>query len=93
VCALLYIRGMSGKVNSHRRTPGKRQKVAIITTRHGAQDDRIYFKEALSLAKKLDVVMIAPDDGEVLDWHSKVTYYPIQGGVGSWGVFSVCSRQ
>ena len=77
MCALLYIRGMSGKVNSHRRTPGKRQKVAIITTRHGAQDDRIYFKEALSLAKKLDVVMIAPDDGEVLDWHSKVTYYPI----------------
>lgn len=52
-------------------------KVAIVTTRHGAQDDRIYYKEALSLAKRMDVIMIAPDDGEKLNWNSAVTYRPI----------------
>jgi glycosyltransferase involved in cell wall biosynthesis len=52
-------------------------KVAIVTTRHGAQDDRIYYKQALSLAKRMDVTMIAPDDGDKLDWPPAVTYRPI----------------
>ena len=52
-------------------------KVAIVTTRHGAQDDRIYYKQALSLAKRMEVTMIAPDDGEMLSWHVAVTYRPI----------------
>ena len=52
-------------------------KVAIVTTRHGAQDDRIYYKQALSLAQRMDVVMIAPDDGEKLSWHPNVIFYPI----------------
>jgi glycosyltransferase involved in cell wall biosynthesis len=52
-------------------------KVAIVTTRHGAQDDRIYYKEALSLAKRMDVTMIAPDDGENLEWAPGVAYQPI----------------
>lgn len=52
-------------------------KVAVVTTRHGAQDDRIYFKQAASLAKRMDVVMIAPDDGEELSWFASVTYRPI----------------
>jgi glycosyltransferase involved in cell wall biosynthesis len=49
-------------------------KVAIVTTRHGPQDDRIYFKQALSLAKRMDVVLIAPDDGHVHEWPRSVTY-------------------
>lgn len=52
-------------------------KVSIVTTRHGAQDDRIYYKQALSLAKFLDVTMIAPDDGEDLAWDKGVRYRPI----------------
>lgn len=52
-------------------------KVAIVTTRHGAQDDRIYHKQALSLAKRMDVTMIAPDDGESLQWPPGVSYCPI----------------
>ena len=49
-------------------------KVAIVTTRHGAQDDRIYFKQALSLAKRFDVTLIAPDDGECLKWQDGVNF-------------------
>lgn len=52
-------------------------KVAIVTTRHGAQDDRIYYKQALSLIKRMDVTLIAPDDGEKLHWHPGVIYRPI----------------
>ena len=52
-------------------------KVAIVTTRHGAQDDRIYYKQALSLARRMDVTMIAPDDGVKLDWPTCVVYRPI----------------
>ena len=52
-------------------------KVAIVTTRHGAQDDRIYYKQALSLASRMDVTMIAPEDGENLDWHPDVLFHPI----------------
>ena len=52
-------------------------KVAIVTTRHGAQDDRIYYKQALSLVKHMDVTLIAPDDGEKLNWHPGVVYRPI----------------
>ena len=52
-------------------------KAAFVTTRHGAQDDRIYYKQALSLAKRMDVTMIAPDDGKKLDWPPGVTYRPI----------------
>lgn len=52
-------------------------KVAIVTTRHCAQDDRIYYKQALSLAKRMDVVIIAPDDGEILDWKHGVSFNPI----------------
>ena len=39
----------------------RRMKVVIATVRHDPQDDRIYFKQALSLAKRLEVVLIAPD--------------------------------
>ena len=49
-------------------------KVAIVTTRHGAQDDRIYYKQALSLAKRMDVTVIAPNNGEKLNWSPNVTY-------------------
>ena len=52
-------------------------KVAIVTTRHRAQDVRIYYKQALSLAKRMDVTMIAPDEGEKLGWPPAVTYRPI----------------
>lgn len=52
-------------------------KVALVTTRHGTQDDRIYFKQALSLAKRLDVVMIAPDDGVNLTWAPGISFHPI----------------
>lgn len=52
-------------------------KVAVVTTRHGAQDDRIYYKQAESLAKRMKVIMIAPDNGENLVWNSNVTYRPL----------------
>ncbi len=52
-------------------------KVAVVTTRHGAQDDRIYFKQALSLAKRMGVAVIAPDDGEELQWPPSIQYVPI----------------
>jgi len=51
--------------------------VVVVTTRHGAQDDRIYHKEALSLAKIMDVVMVAPDDGETLEWGCGISFRPI----------------
>ena len=66
-------------------------KAAIVTTRHVAQDDRIYYKQALSLAKRMDIIMIAPDDGEELTWHPRVVYRPIprrRGPLGRlWSVF------
>ena len=62
-------------------------KVAIVTTRHGAQDDRIYYKQALSLAKRMNVTMIAPDDGENLDWPPAVTYRPIPRRTSPFGRF------
>ncbi|MBN1879724.1 glycosyltransferase family 4 protein [bacterium] len=52
-------------------------KVAVVTTRHRAQDDRIYYKQALSLAKRMDVIMIAPEDHEDLVWASCVRFHPI----------------
>jgi glycosyltransferase involved in cell wall biosynthesis len=60
-------------------------KVAIITTRHGAQDDRIFYKQALSLAKRLDVTLIAPDDGEALNWPASIDFCPIRRRVGVFG--------
>lgn len=60
-------------------------KVAIVTTRHGCQDDRIYFKEALSLAKRMDVTMIAPDDSEDLTWADGVSFRPIPRRTGPFG--------
>ena len=32
----------------------RRMKVVIATVRHDPQDDRIYFKQALSLAKQIE---------------------------------------
>ncbi len=52
-------------------------RAALVTTRHAAQDDRIYYKQALSLAKRMEVVMIAPDDGELLSWPPPVRYRPL----------------
>jgi len=60
-------------------------KVAIVTTRHGAHDDRIYFKQALSLAKILDVVMIAPDGQESLERESGIVFRPIPRRRGMFG--------
>ena len=60
-------------------------KVAVVTTRHDAQDDRIYFKEACTLAGWMDVLLVAPDDGEALNWKEGVRHWPIprrRGGIG-----------
>lgn len=54
-----------------------RTRVAMLTTRHSAQDDRIYFKQALSIAKRFDVVVIAPDDGDDLAWQDGIESVPI----------------
>lgn len=40
-------------------------KICMLTTVHSPFDTRIYYKEAISLAKKYDVVVIAPSDGEI----------------------------
>lgn len=64
--------------------PG-RAKVAIVTVRHDPQDDRIYFKEALSLAQRMEVVLIAPDQGQSLAWDPRVRCHLIprrRGGIG-----------
>lgn len=55
----------------------RRMKVVIATVRHDPQDDRIYFKQALSLAKRLEVVLIAPERGQNLTWAPGVAYHPI----------------
>ncbi len=60
-------------------------RVTIVTTRHGAQDDRIYHKEAVSLAKRLGVTMIAPDDGDELVWAPGVSFRPIPRRRGPLG--------
>ena len=64
--------------------PG-RFKVVVATVRHDPQDDRIYFKEALSLAKRLDVVLIAPDRGAALVWDPRVKFRPIPRRSGLLG--------
>ncbi|NVO66032.1 glycosyltransferase [Methanofollis tationis] len=40
-------------------------KICMLTTVHPPFDTRIYHKEAVSLAKKYDVVVIAPSDEEI----------------------------
>ncbi|WP_298667177.1 glycosyltransferase family 4 protein [uncultured Methanofollis sp.] len=40
-------------------------KICMLTTVHPPFDTRIYYKEAVSLAKKYDVVVIAPSDEEI----------------------------
>ncbi|MDY0149075.1 MAG: glycosyltransferase family 4 protein [Kiritimatiellia bacterium] len=63
----------------------ERMKVAIVTVRHDPQDDRIYFKEALSLARRMEVVLIGPDQGQALTWDPRVSYHSIprrRGGMG-----------
>jgi len=70
--------GRSGKGDSLR-------KVVVVTTRHGAQDDRIYFKEALSLAERYRVLVVAPDDGGDLNWEGGVEYRSIRRRRGLFG--------
>lgn len=60
-------------------------KVCLVTTQHEPQDDRIYFKECLSLAKKFSVVLIAPYDKREHNWHPNVAFCPIQRRKGVFG--------
>lgn len=53
------------------------RKIAHVTTRHGPQDDRIYHKEVLSLARRAQMVMIAPRSEDSLQWPNSVEYRPI----------------
>jgi len=60
-------------------------KTVLVTTRHDAQDDRIYHKEALSLAKRMEVVLVAPEPGSPLEWDSGVRFHSIPRREGIWG--------
>ncbi len=60
-------------------------KTVLVTTRHDAQDDRIYHKEALSLAKRMEVVVVAPDPGLALEWAPRVRFHPIPRREGLGG--------
>ena len=60
-------------------------KTAIVTTRHGAQDDRIYFKQALTLAKRIGVTLIAPEDQRELAWADGIEYKAIPRRHGVFG--------
>lgn len=54
-----------------------RPRVAVLTTRHTAQDDRIYFKQARSLASHFQVTIVAPDDHLDFDWPPNIEYVSI----------------
>ncbi|UCG42184.1 MAG: glycosyltransferase [candidate division WOR-3 bacterium] len=65
----------------------KKLRVCVVTTRHAAKDDRIYYKEVLSLAKRYDTVtLIAPSEkAQEFGFHPHVRYVPLQERQGLVG--------
>jgi glycosyltransferase involved in cell wall biosynthesis len=61
--------------------------ICVVTTRHSAKDDRIYYKEVLSLAKRWDkVTLIAPSDGkQEQTFHPRVRFVPLRKRHGFLG--------
>jgi glycosyltransferase involved in cell wall biosynthesis len=62
-------------------------RLAVVTTRHGARDDRIYYKEARSLARRYGhVYLLAPWSNEMDPWADEsVTLVPLGSGRGPAG--------
>lgn len=61
--------------------------ICVVTTRHAAKDDRIYYKEVLSLAKRCDeITLIAPSDGDRdFTFHPHVRFAPLKKRRGFLG--------
>jgi len=61
--------------------------ICVVTTRHAAKDDRIYYKEVLSLAKRYDkITLIAPNDRKRdLTFHPSVRFAPLKERRGFLG--------
>ncbi len=62
-------------------------RVTVLTTRHRPDDDRIFFKEVVSLRKRYkDVTLVAPADKEDADFRGTgVRLVPLTAGVGVSG--------
>lgn len=59
------------------------EKVCVLTVKHAANDDRIYYKQILSLKNRYKILLIAPPDGagQVVQ-DDALEYLPLSSGGG-----------
>jgi glycosyltransferase involved in cell wall biosynthesis len=62
-------------------------KILVLTTLHAPDDDRIYYKEALSLCRDFsDVTLVAPNDGgQAPDIDRRIRFLPLRQRRGPLG--------
>lgn len=62
-------------------------RILVLTTLHAPNDDRIYYKEMLSLCQKFsDVTLVAPDDGDRWpDFDRRIRFLPLRQRGGLLG--------
>ncbi len=62
-------------------------RILVLTTLHAPKDDRIYYKEVLSLCRKFtDVTLVAPNDGDQQgDFDRRIRFLPLRQRGGLLG--------
>ncbi len=63
-------------------------RICVLTTRHEAGDDRVYYKETVSLAERFgEVTLLAPGGRQPIGLHPRVTSVPLTPAKGALGLF------